>query len=135
MNNTLWNVWIIVFLAALTVTAMASVRAGEPAYPEEHNSTGTLKSIDLKERTLFLGRFLLRKRFNLGAACSLILPDHSAGTLEDLQPGDQVTVSYQAASGVLVADRIELLARTTGTDEPNKNASAKRDCRVLSDYL
>ena len=127
MNSTSWNVWVIVFLAALTVTAVASARAGEPACPEEHSSTGTLKSINLKERTLFLGRFLLRKQFNLGATCSLTLPDLSAGTLDDLRPGDQVTVGYQAASGMLVADRIELLARIAG-------ANQKRDCRVSSDY-
>jgi len=69
--------------------------------------TGQVVSVDPKENTLKVKRFVRSKTFNLGAACSFILADAIAGTVNDLRPGEKVTVSYQNAHEVLIAGRIQ----------------------------
>lgn len=50
---------------------------------------------------------VLNKKFNLGAACTYILWDDKTGTINDLRPGEKITIGYQDVNGVLVADRVE----------------------------
>ena len=101
--------WIAVYVAVLTMTAItrsSADQAATAARPEK-NYTGTVVSVDPKENTLETKGFVLSKKFNLGVACNYTLLDKNAGTASDLRPGEKVTVNYQNADGVLVADRIE----------------------------
>jgi len=46
------------------------------------------------------------KKFNLGNACTYTIVGQDSGTVGDLRLGQKVTVGYQDAHGVLVADRV-----------------------------
>jgi Cu/Ag efflux protein CusF len=46
------------------------------------------------------------KQFNLGNNCTYTIVGQDRGALGDLRPGQRVTVGYQNAHGVLVADRV-----------------------------
>ena len=87
------------------VTASADP-AATTARPEK-NYTGTVVSVDPTEHALDVKGFVFSKKFNLGDICVYALLDKPAGTISDLRPGEKVMVSYQDASGVLVADRVE----------------------------
>jgi Cu/Ag efflux protein CusF len=75
----------------------------------DRSYTGTVTSVDPKERTLDVkGTLLLiNRKFALGDNCAYVSPGHPAGAIGDLRPGEKVTVNYQDASGVRVADRVE----------------------------
>jgi len=106
-TNTL-RVWTVVCASVLTMTA-ASKSLGEDAataVKPHKNYTGTVMSVDTQEHLLGLKGMILSKTFNLGDNCTYILVDKPAGTLSDLRPGQRVTVAYQEAHGVLVADRV-----------------------------
>jgi len=89
--------------AVLTATAYQSATAAKlvKCY------TGQVVSVDPKENTLKVKGIVRSKTFNLGAACNFILPNANAGTVNDLRPGEKVTVSYQNAHDVLIAGRVQ----------------------------
>jgi len=66
--------------------------------------TGTVVSVAPKDRTLDVKGFLFSKQFNLGDSCAYKMVGQGAGAIGDLRPGQRVTVGYQDANGVLVAD-------------------------------
>lgn len=74
--------------------------------------TGTVICADPKERTLEVKGFLFSKKFNLGDHCAYALWKQPAGAMGDLRPGEKVTVSYQDAHGVLVADGVKQVPMT-----------------------
>jgi hypothetical protein len=90
----------------LTVFLSPADPAAPAAKPDE-TYTGTVLSVDPKGRTLDLKAFLFTKKFQLGDKCAYALCDKPEGAITDLRPGEKVTVFYQDASGVLVADRIK----------------------------
>lgn len=94
--------------AVLTATAFRAA-ADQPATAArpEKSCTGTVVSVDPKENTLKANGFMFSRKFNLGAACTYTLLDGSAGTINDLRPGEKITVNYRNVSGVLVGDRVE----------------------------
>lgn len=99
-------------VGAAVLTAMAAFRASADqsattATPEK-SYTGTVVSVDPHEQMLSVKAWLLsEKAFNLGDNCAYTLLDKNDGTINDLRPGEKVTVSYQDSHGVLIADRIE----------------------------
>jgi Cu/Ag efflux protein CusF len=104
------------FLAAV-LTASAAFRSSaddapsamgsEPATTPEKSRTGTVISVDPKEHTLSLKEWTTwRKHFNLGDTCTYVLLDNAHSTINDLRPGEKVTVSYRNAHGVLIAGRV-----------------------------
>ncbi len=112
MKATTIKNWLAVSAAVVMATTVFPVAADQPASavrPEE-NYTGTVVSVDTKESTLETKGVLLRKKFNLGSACSYTLLDKGAATASDLRPGQKITVRYRDVDGVLVADRVEQLA-------------------------
>jgi hypothetical protein len=82
--------------------ASAKTTAAKP----EKTYTGTVIAVAPQERTLDVKGFLFSKKFNLGDACTYTMADEGAGTVGDLRPGQRVTVGYQDANGVLVADQV-----------------------------
>jgi uncharacterized protein DUF5666 len=108
MKTTGTKNWMAVCAAVLTATAVvtASADPAATAARPEKNYTGTVASVDPKEHTLDVQGFVLSKKFNLGDTCAYVLLDNNSSTINDLRPGEKVRVSYQDASGVLVADRV-----------------------------
>ena len=78
----------------------------------EKKYTGMISSIDSKEHVLVIRKDVFsKKEFNLGEDCHytflytmLINNDGATG---NLRCGEKVTITYQDAHGVLIADRIE----------------------------
>jgi len=69
--------------------------------------TGTVAAVDLKEHVLSVkGWAFSKKAFNLGENCSYMLLEKNSATIGDLHAGQKVTVNYQDAHGVLIADRV-----------------------------
>jgi Cu/Ag efflux protein CusF len=111
MKTTKWKNWAAVGLTVLTATAGYRALADDAsakatvATPEK-SYTGTVVSVDPKENLLDVRGFLFSKRFNLGNNCAYTMVGQDTGAMGDLRPGQKVTVGYQDAHGVLVADRV-----------------------------
>ena len=114
MNMTKTNRWLAGAAAILTATAVFGDAPNQPAtaVSAEKSYTGTVISVDPKERTLSVREWALSKKtFNLGDNCTYALlfttVEHNHGTAKDLRAGEKVTVRYQNSQSVLIADRIE----------------------------
>jgi hypothetical protein len=94
---------------AVLITAWAASACAEDKTADNHKtSSGTIAALDAKEKVLKIRGFMFNRSFVLGDNCMLALDDKTAASLGDFRPGQKVTVSYQDADGVLVADRITL---------------------------
>jgi Cu/Ag efflux protein CusF len=91
--------------AATTIKAYAEDQAATAKQDETY--TGTVVSVELKERALAVKGVFRSKTFNLGDNCAFAFVEKGAGTASDLRPGQKVKVSYQDAKGVLVASHVE----------------------------
>jgi Cu/Ag efflux protein CusF len=92
------------------LTAIAAMRASADqakTAKQERTYTGTVVSVDPGEHQLKVKGWFFTKEFNLGNNCAYKFVDKSADSVNGLRPGQKVTVRYQDASGVLVADRIK----------------------------
>lgn len=89
----------------LAVLPSAADQATTAANPDKTYS-GMVVSVNPDGRTIKVGGFLTSRKFNLGENCAYVLWNKPAGSISDLRAGQKVMVSYQDASGVLVADRI-----------------------------
>jgi predicted RNA-binding protein len=131
--------------ATLTVTAWADQTA--TAVRPHKSYTGMVMSVDLKEHELSLKKWMWNKKFSLGDACTYTMAGNSAGTINDVRPGQRVTVGYQDTHGILVADSVTqepmhfdgtvkaadlaqhtLLLRVHGMD---KRMQIANDCKVV----
>jgi len=92
-------------VAACRATADEAAAAPKPQKPDKQ-FTGRVVSVSPQERTLNAKGIFFTKRFNLGVACTYMMLDNKSGALADLRPGEKVTVSYQNANGVLIADGV-----------------------------
>ena len=109
MKTTTLRNWTAVGLSVLTAAAAIRVSADEQgaAARQTETYTGTVTVVEPKERMLVVKGFLRSKTFSLGDNCEFAYLDKGAGNPSGLRPGQEVTVSYQNASGVLVANRVE----------------------------
>ena len=112
MKTTRSKNWLAVGLAALTATAgyralADGASANATAAKPDKTYTGTIVSVDPKEHMLEVKSFPFSdKKFNLGDTCAYTIVGQDTGTVGDLRPGQKVTVGYQDAHGVLVADQV-----------------------------
>jgi hypothetical protein len=108
MKTNILRTWTAVCVSALTMTAALKSSADDTAMAGIPNKsyTGTVVSVDAKERLLGLQGTFLTKKFNLGDNCTYALVDKPAGAISDLRPGQRVMVVYQESHGVLVANRV-----------------------------
>lgn len=108
MKTKTSSAWTAVCLSMLTAMAAYRASADQTAttVKPEKTYTGTIVSIATKERMLDVKGLMLSKKFNLGDACAYIILSKGVGAIGDLRPGQRVTVSYQDANGVLIADRV-----------------------------
>lgn len=98
-------------LSLLTAVAFTAAADEAPSTTKTNKSTaktytGMVKSVDALNRAVTVKRFGGSKRFNLGDSCVFALVDKKAASLEGVRAGQKVTLSYQDANGVLVADRL-----------------------------
>jgi len=119
-NNVAACVMAAGLLAAAKATADQPATAGNPCKTScnEQSYTGIVKSVDPQARQLQVKEswYTPEKRFDLSAKCAFALEVKSPGSINDLRPGEKVTVNYQTANGVLIADRVtEQPMRYTGT--------------------
>lgn len=105
-NAKVWTALSASVLIAAAVVAAAADQTTTAARPEK-NYAGTVVSVNPAEHALDVRGFIFNKKFNLGDNCTYVLPGKPEGTIGDLRPGEKVTVNYQDASGVLVADRVQ----------------------------
>jgi Cu/Ag efflux protein CusF len=118
MKNTSLRNWTVVCLSLLTAAAGMRAFADEQATTttKSETYTGTVVSVDPKERALNVKGLFLGKSFNLGDNCAFTFVDEDARTIASLRPGQKVKVTYQDARGVLVANQVEQIPmRREGT--------------------
>jgi hypothetical protein len=109
MKFPLSQKWAAVCVSILAMTAVLRSSADQAAttlQPKE-TYTGTVTVVDPQGRVLDVkGGTLSNKKFNLGDTCAYTIVGKDTGSIGDLHPGQQVTVSYHIAS-LLPADRIQ----------------------------
>jgi len=93
--------------AAYRASADDTSAKATAAKPEK-TYTGTVTSVNPGEHMLNVKGFVFSKQFNLGDSCAYQIAGGETGAIGDLRPGQRVTVGYQDANGVLVADRVTL---------------------------
>jgi hypothetical protein len=100
--------WLAVCAAAAAAVFRAAADQPATAARPENHYTGTVVAVDPKEHVLSVKEWLMfQKAFNLGDNCTYTLLGKANASAGDLRPGEKVTVSYQDANGVLIADRVE----------------------------
>jgi|WetSurMetagenome_2_1015567.scaffolds.fasta_scaffold419071_1 hypothetical protein len=105
------TVWVVTLLTA----SLGRACCGDASPAKPHTTTGTVKLVDERERTITLNGFLSTRRFNVGDHCKVSLEDKPDAALKDLHPGYRVEVQYVARNGVKVASRIaQMNAAFTG---------------------
>jgi hypothetical protein len=117
-------------LAVMIFACAASTYAEDNPGANEKTSSGTITGLDAKAKVLKLRGFMFSRSFVLGDDCKLALDDKTAVSLVDFRPGQRVTVSYQNADGVLVADRVTLdrlffTGEVTAIDPKNRSLSVR----------
>ena len=101
-----------VLIAANTSVAVAD---DHPA-ADMKTATGTIGTINAKDKVLKLQGMLFTKTFVLGDNCALTMTDMKTGALTDFRAGEKVDVSYRNVDGVLIASSIaEVRLMYTGT--------------------
>lgn len=110
MKTSRSNTWTSV--CAFILLAMAVLRSSaDPTTTTaraEKGYAGTIVAIDAKERVLTVKWWaMFKKSFNLGDNCAVSQLENSHAEVSDLRPGEKVSVGYEKANGVLIANRIE----------------------------
>ena len=68
--------------------------------------TGTIRAIDARTRTVTARSLMGEKKFHLANGCKIVVDGKADAGLSDLRIGERMSVSYEDADGVLVANRI-----------------------------
>ncbi len=81
-----------------------------PAWADEVNdeqkASGTLLSVNEKDRTVAIEGIFFQKSYNLADNCRIIIPDKTETKISDLRPGHRVEINYRSIDGVLVVNRL-----------------------------
>jgi Cu/Ag efflux protein CusF len=96
--------WTAGVLSAWCVTAAADQTAASPKQEKEFR--GKVDSVNTEEHTVTVGDWLRHRTFDLGNNCAITRWDNTAGAINDLRPGEKVTIGYQDVHGVFAADRV-----------------------------
>jgi hypothetical protein len=116
------RIWTAVCTSVLATAGALTLSAEDTstnAFPLKSYS-GTVVSVDAKERALGMQGFFSSKTFNLGDNCAYIFVDKGTGAISDLRPGQRLGIVYQEVHGVLVAGRI--------TQEPMNYEGTVKSC-------
>jgi Cu/Ag efflux protein CusF len=142
--------WSVSILSAATMAAAGGpVPAGQTAASpaKEKEFKGKVEYVNNDEHIIRVDGFLNRRTFYLGNNSVITRWDNSMGYIDDLRPGEKVTVGYQNVDGVTATDRVEEQAnRCTGvvkivdpetrhlvlrTWEHDKPFVLSEDCKVV----
>lgn len=118
MKTTSLHNWSVVGASLLTVALAMRTFADSQAtiVPKHDTYTGTVVSVDPKERVLNVKGLFLSKSFNVGDKCTFTYVNEDSRTITGLRPGQKVAVTYQDAKGVLVASEVaQMPMRREGT--------------------
>jgi hypothetical protein len=100
-------------LVVATMAALASGLSGRdvpdrlPERPKAEVFSGTIREVNTEKGLVTLETTPLTKTFGVPPDCEVVTEDKPRASLEDLMVGSVATVTYEDASGVLVAHRIE----------------------------
>jgi hypothetical protein len=91
---------------------------------------GMVKSIDPAARTMTLHGQMLDKTLQIANGCNVVLRNEKPGTLNDIQVGNHVTVTYETPGSVLTARQIAQTSTTfagtlTAIDLDERTVKAK----------
>ena len=94
--------WAAVCVSILAMTAALKLSADPAATAPQSGETymGIVTAINPQERVLDVKN----KKFNLGDTCTYTIVGKDTGSLNDLRPGQQVTVSYHHITNALTAN-------------------------------
>jgi hypothetical protein len=107
MKTTLLRTAKSLCVGAVVWSAVACAHADDGnAAAKEKTFSGTITAVDAKEKVMKAEAYVFHKTFVLADDCKVTLVDQGTATTAELRPGQKVEVSYQNASGVLVASRI-----------------------------
>jgi len=97
--------WSACVLSALALSAAANQTPASSAMKEKQ-ATGKVERVNTDERTVTISSFLRHRTFDLGSDCTITLWNNADGSINDLRPGQKVTIGYQKSHGVLAADHV-----------------------------
>jgi Cu/Ag efflux protein CusF len=101
--------WSVGVLAALALTTAAD--QGGALAAKEKLFIGKVDYVNAEEHTVTVAGYVRHRTFDLGRNCVITLWDKAAGCIDDLRPGQRITVDFQNVHGVLAADQVLQEAR------------------------
>lgn len=88
--------------------------------------SGKVEALDAGTDTVKAGGLASSRTFRLGDGCQIVVAGQPGGELKNLRIGDRVLFHYEDVDGVLVANRLELVA---GSEEPAVEQMTSRKSR------
>lgn len=88
--------------------------------------SGKVEALDAGTDTVKAGGLASSRTFRLGDGCQIVVAGQTGGELKNLRIGDRVLFHYEDVDGVLVANRLELVA---GSEEPVVEQRTSRKSR------
>ena len=140
--------WAAVCISILAMTAALKSSADQMAAVTEPDKTytGTISTVDTKERVLEIRVFVANKQFNLGDTCTYIIAGKGIGSIDDLRPGQRVMINYHTNSasvadcvkqglkicdGMVTANDTERHVLTLYFSSKNNTFQITDDCRIV----
>ena len=112
-----FTMWAMLAIVILALALVIRVTADEPAPAPIPAPTGqmfiysgTLRSVDLKARTIIVDGSPVQQTFTVPTDAEIIVKSKPRGSLSDLMVGDGLQVKYTDDDGVHVAHQISLLS-------------------------
>src|ERR1044071_6674535 len=88
-------------LMVMVAGAAVSALADDASSASDKKTTGTITSVNAKDKVLKIREVFLTKTFVIPDGCSMMMADKKV-SLGDFQPGQRVQVTFREASGVSV---------------------------------
>jgi hypothetical protein len=112
-----FTMWAMLAIVILALALVIRVTADEPAPAPIPAPTGqmfiysgTLRSVDLKARTIIVDGSPVQQTFTVPTDAEIIVKSKPRGSLSDLMVGDGLQLKYTDDDGVHVAHQISLLS-------------------------
>jgi hypothetical protein len=102
--KTITRLGLVLLIAVLPASLQA--KPERPTAKHERCWKGTITAVDTQNQTLTAEDWPFTKTFDLGRRCAIVSLDNQHAALGDLRPGEKVSIRYQEAEGVRVANRI-----------------------------
>jgi Cu/Ag efflux protein CusF len=108
MKTTMKQTLVLATVLATAAAFNAAADQPQPVNGPEDWYTGQVTSVDPHNRTLDLRSSMLsNKEFSLGSTCSFGMLGVNNASLNDIRPGQKLTVRYFESQGVRIVDRVQ----------------------------